>query len=34
MHLHARGVPGWAQNFVKLASARKSTEKKARVKTA
>ena len=33
MHLHARGVPGWAQNFVRLAAARKNAEKKTRVKT-
>jgi cobyrinic acid a,c-diamide synthase len=33
MHLHARGIPSWAQNFVRLAAARKSAEKKVRVKT-
>jgi cobyrinic acid a,c-diamide synthase len=33
MHLHSRGVPCWAENFVRLAAARKSSEKKVRVKT-
>ncbi|MEI6186857.1 MAG: hypothetical protein WCP43_06595, partial [Dehalococcoidia bacterium] len=33
MHLHARGVPSWAQNFVKLAASRRIVEKKIRVKT-
>jgi len=33
MHLHARGVPSWAQNFVRLAASRRSAEKKTTVKT-
>jgi len=33
MHLHARGMPSWAKNFVRLAAARQSAEKKITVKT-
>jgi len=30
-HLHARGVPSWAQNFVRLATARRGAAKKVKV---
>jgi cobyrinic acid a,c-diamide synthase len=33
MHLHARGVPSWAKNFVRLAASWQSAEKKITVKT-
>ncbi len=33
MHLHAGGVPSWAQNFVKLAAARHGSDKKITVGT-
>jgi len=33
MHLHARGVPSWASNFVRLATTMQAAEMKATVKT-
>lgn len=33
MHLHARGVPSWASNFVRLAATRQAAEKKMTVIT-